>query len=67
MSLIGRITPAVNVAIREAVANNIVVVTAAGNYVRTLVDFHHQVHQMLLMWEQYRKLKILTPEHQVNI
>jgi len=31
MSLIGQITPAVNVAIREAVANNIVVVTAAGN------------------------------------
>jgi len=30
MSLIGPITPAVNDAIREAVANNIVVVTAAG-------------------------------------
>ena len=32
MSLIGPITPAVNDAIREAVANNIVVVTAAGNF-----------------------------------
>jgi len=30
MSLIGPITPAVDDAIREAVANNIVVVTAAG-------------------------------------
>ena len=32
MSISGMITPAVNEAIREAVANNIVVVTAAGNY-----------------------------------
>jgi len=32
MSLIGAITPDVNEAIREAVANNIVVVTAAGNF-----------------------------------
>ena len=32
MSLIGPITAPVNDAIREAVANNIVVVTAAGNF-----------------------------------
>ena len=39
MSLIGPITPAINDAIREAVANNIVVVTAAGNFRRDSCEF----------------------------
>ena len=39
MSLIGRFTPAANDAIREAVANNIVVVTAAGNYRQDSCNF----------------------------
>jgi len=39
MSLIGPITPAINDAIREAVANNIVVVTAAGNFRQDFCDF----------------------------
>ena len=36
MSLIGPITPAVNIAIRVAVTNNIVVVTAAGKTVQLI-------------------------------
>ena len=39
MSLIGPITPAVNDAIREAVANNVVVVTAAGNFRQDSCNF----------------------------
>ena len=39
MSLIGPITPAVDVAIREAVANNIVVVVAAGNFRQDSCNF----------------------------
>ena len=39
MSIGGGITPAVNDAIREAVANNIVVVTAAGNYRQDSCNF----------------------------
>jgi len=39
MSLIGPITESVNEAIREAVANNIVVVTAAGNFRRDSCGF----------------------------
>ena len=39
MSLIGPTTPAINDAIREAVANNIVVVTAAGNFRQDSCDF----------------------------
>jgi len=39
MSLIGPITQSVNVAIREAVANNIVVVTAAGNFRQDSCNF----------------------------
>ena len=37
MSLIGPRSEAVNVAIREAVANNIVVVTAAGKTLRNIL------------------------------